>query len=82
MWSDIWGGEIPEEDIGMKVSEMPEFKVDEEVVLFIKPDETEVSYQVVAGRQGKYTVRDRMVLGRHLSLSDFLDELTEMIDDH
>ena len=76
------GGEIPEEDIGMKVLEMPEFKMDEEAVLFIKPDEMDTTYKVVGGCQGKYTVKDRVVLKRHLPLSDFRNQVMRIIDKH
>jgi hypothetical protein len=74
------GGEIPEEDIGMKVSEMPEFRVDQEVLLFVKPDTTGLSYEVVGGCQGKYTVKDSIVVERHLPLSDFRDQVSKIID--
>lgn len=54
----IPGGEVGE--IGLKVSDVPSFRVDEEVLIFLKKD-TMASWVTYHGAQGKYTIKDGMV---------------------
>jgi hypothetical protein len=54
------GGEA--DGIGMGVSDIPHFQVDEEVILFLKPQASLVSgtvYTIIGDAQGKYTIDDQ-----------------------
>lgn len=54
-------------DIGLAVSDVPEFRVGEEAVLFLRPE----YFQVVGWRQGKLSVEDGVVLGQNMKLEQF-----------
>jgi hypothetical protein len=62
---DVPGGIVG--DLGLAVSDVPEFKVGEDVVVFLRPE----YFQIVGWRQGKLTVRDGMVRGADMSLARF-----------
>lgn len=74
------GGEVG--DIGLKVSDMPEFREGEEVLLFLKKERPTI-FRVVGLFQGKYTVEDgrakNKVLGREIPLDSFVSQIREII---
>ena len=76
------GGEIPEEDIGMKVSDMSEFNVGEDVLIFIKPGRSKGKYKLVGKTQGKYTLKNGTVLEKQLMLNDFKNKIKNIIQIH
>jgi hypothetical protein len=68
------GGEIEFEmpggvvgEVGLAVCDVPEFKVGEEVVLFLRAE----YFQVVGWRQGKLNVVDGMVSGQNMKVDQF-----------
>ncbi len=62
---DMPGGIVGE--VGLAVSDVPEFKVGEDVVVFLRPE----FFRVVGWRQGALTVKDGMVRGTGMSLERF-----------
>ena len=73
------GGEIPEEDIGMEVSDTAQFSVNQDVLIFLRPHETGKGYKVVGGSQGKYTMKNGIVLEKRLLLDDFRSQIIDLI---
>ena len=79
----ILGGEVG--DIGLTVSDTPEFKEGEEVFLFLrKGNDLKASLNVAGLFQGKYTVEDGMiknkVLGLQIALEEFTSHITAMVN--
>jgi hypothetical protein len=62
---DVPGGVVG--DVGLSVSDVPEFAVGEDVVVFLRPE----YFQVVGWRQGVLKVQDGMVQGADMSLTQF-----------
>lgn len=55
------GGEILEQNIGLQVSDQPEFQVGEEVIIFLKKDQNRNVFRSVSNFQGKMKVVDGKV---------------------
>ncbi len=77
----VRGGEVG--DIGLRVSDTPEFRVGEEVFLFLKREE--VSTFLVAGLfQGKYTIEDGIarnrILGVEIPLDSFISQIKNSME--
>ena len=70
---EVLGGEIVEEDIGLKVSDQPSFEVGEQAVLFLRKNMGRESYSTVANRLGKIPVDGSRVMlkGGPTDLSSF-----------
>lgn len=60
-------------DVGLAVSDVPEFEVGEEVVLFLR----EEFFRVVGWYQGKYKVEDGIVLGTDMTVERFGAQIIE-----
>jgi hypothetical protein len=68
------GGEA--DGIGMGVSDIPHFQVDEEVILFLKPQASLVAgivYTIIGDAQGKYTI-DAQGIARKNGFTVFLEK--------
>lgn len=59
------GGEVG--DIGELYSHMPKFTNDEEVLLFVKKDNKDLSYRVLNGEEGKLTLHEDKVTGEKVT---------------
>ena len=71
------GGEVG--DIGLKVSDTPQFREGEEVFLFLKMEK--LPFFSVAGLfQGKYTIEENRVKNRILGLDVLLDSFISQIE--
>ena len=77
---EVLGGEIPEENLGLRVSDQPAFEVGEQVVLFLRENPGRGSYTTVAGRQGKMKVEDGKVVvrGRPADLPSFRSTVRDL----
>lgn len=73
------GGEIPEEDMGMKVSDTAEFSINEDVLIFMRPHETGFTYKVVGGSQGKYTLKNGIVVEKRLLLKNLRTQIKDIM---
>ncbi len=76
----IPGGEVG--DIGLRVSDMPDFREGEQVFLFLRRERPTI-FRVVGLFQGKYTVEDgrakNKVLGREIPLDSFVSQIKEIM---
>ena len=74
------GGEV--DDIGLKVSDTPEFREGEEVFLFLRIEKLPI-LKVAGLFQGKYTIEDgkvkNKVLEREIPLDIFIDQIEEIM---
>jgi len=74
------GGEVG--DIGLKVSDTPEFREGEEVFLFLRIEELPI-FRIAGLFQGKYIIEDgkakNEVLEREISLDIFIDQIEEIM---
>ncbi len=74
------GGEVG--DIGLKISDTPEFREGEEVFLFLRIEELPI-FRIAGLFQGKYTIEDgkakNEVLEREISLDIFIDQIEEIM---
>lgn len=71
----IPGGEVG--DIGQKTEDAPIFTTGEEVLLFLQPEiyrEKEV-FRVTGKFQGKYTIKDNMLIEKKMPIETFLNEI-------
>lgn len=72
----VRGGEVG--DIGLRVSDTPEFRVGEEVFLFLKREKLPL-FSVTGLFQGKYTIEDGMarnrVRGEEIPLDSFISQI-------
>jgi hypothetical protein len=59
------GGEVG--DVGELYSHMPEFKNDEEVLLFLKKDKSNTGYQVYSGEDGKISIMNNPKTGEKVT---------------
>ncbi len=81
MKGDLGGGPIQFEmpggavgNVSLAVSDVPEFEVGEEVVLFLRSE----YFRVVGWNQGKLTVKDGIVGGTGMSLERFATRVAEL----
>lgn len=62
-------------DIGMKVKNGPEYNRGEHVLLFLQEIKNQIYYRTVGSSQGKFLVKDNMVVSENLSLDYFLKRI-------
>lgn len=62
------GGEVG--DVGELYSHMPKFSNDEEVLLFVKKDNKDLSYRVLNGEEGKITLYEDKATGEKITSSN------------
>lgn len=60
-------------DLHLEVSDTPTFAIGQEVLLFLKED----YFRVVGWRQGKYTLKDNMILEKGLPVERFISKIRE-----
>jgi len=77
----VLGGEVG--DIGLKVSDTPEFVKGEKVFLFLTPGKEMSIFRVTGLFQGKYTIEDGKVkskaLEQEVSLDSFVDQIQQIM---
>jgi hypothetical protein len=76
------GGEIGE--VGELYSHMPRFSNDEEVLLFVKNDNKDLSYKILNGEQGKLTLFDdknsgEKITGFNMKISELKKEIKSYV---
>ena len=71
------GGKVG--DIGMKVEDSPNYKKDEEVVVFLKSVPSESDYMTVGSSQGKLIVDEGIVLRENMPLELFISRVKSII---
>ncbi len=76
----VLGGKVG--DIGLKVSDTPEFIEDEEVFLFLRIEELPI-FRVAGLFQGKYTIEDgkakNKILKQEILLDSFIHEIEQVM---
>ncbi len=65
-------------EIAMQASTAPTFENGERALLFLEREDE--AFRVLGGFQGKLTIQDETVLGPGASLSDFVEEIEQIID--
>jgi hypothetical protein len=73
----LLGGPIPEENATLHVSDMPEFKVDQEIFLFLE-DNNVLESPVVGFNQGKFRIQTDRNTGRTFMANRVGKAVTEM----
>lgn len=63
--------------IAMQASSAPTFETGERVLLFLECEED--AFHVLGGFQGKLTIQNDTVLGLSVSLSDFVEEIKQIL---
>jgi hypothetical protein len=71
------GGKVG--DIGMKVGNSPNYKKDEEVVVFLKNLQGESHYLTAGSSQGKFIISDGVVLSENIPLDQFLARIESIV---
>lgn len=72
----VYGGEIG--DIGLRVSEEPQFSGGEEVIIFLNKD-TDGLYRPTQLFQGKYTIEGNNIKENNLVVDEFIKEIERNI---
>ena len=65
-------------EIAMQASTAPTFENEEKVLLFLEAEED--TFRILGGFQGKLIIEDETVLGPGVSLSDFVEEIEQIIN--
>ena len=71
------GGKVG--DIGMQVEDSPNYKKDEEVVVFLKKIQGESYFFTVGSSQGKFIIDQGIVLRQNIPLEQFLARIESII---
>lgn len=71
------GGEIG--DIGLWVEDMPRFEPNEEVIVFLSPQDSKGIRRVVNFYNGKYTLSKGMVLERDERINQFVNKIKQTV---
>jgi hypothetical protein len=66
-------------DVGMKVEDSPDFKKGEEVLLFLQKTKTLSEYMTVGSSQGKFMIRNHIVVRENLPLDQFLERIQRIM---
>ena len=69
-------------DVGMRAENSPDFEKDEEVVVFLKKVQGESHFMTVGASQGKFVVRDNVIVRENLSLDQFIGKVEEIMALH
>ncbi len=79
----ILGGEIPEQDIGLRVSDQPNFQLNERVIIFLKKQHGDNIFLTVGNFQGKLIVVDENVSykGQWVDLNHFKKRILNIVSD-
>lgn len=73
----IYGGEIPEANIGLKVSEEPELKPEQTVIAFLKKEDNK--FRPVELIRGVYHIEDNIVIENDLALGEFINQIKSLV---
>jgi hypothetical protein len=71
------GGKVG--DIGMQVEDSPNYKKDEEVVVFLKKMQGESHFSTAGSSQGKFIIEGGIVLRENIPLEEFLARIESII---
>jgi hypothetical protein len=71
------GGKVG--DVGMKVENSPAFKADENIIVFLKQIQNQPYYATVGSFQGKFIVRDNMVVRGNISVDQFVARIESIL---
>ncbi len=66
-------------DIGMNVENSPNYKLDENVVVFLKRVSAESYFRTVASFQGKFLIENNIVLRERLPVDQFVARIENII---
>ena len=67
-------------DIGMRVDNGPDYKVGENVVAFLKRAPGQSHYATVGSFQGKFLVKDNVIVRENLSLDEFIGKVKKIME--
>jgi hypothetical protein len=71
------GGEIG--DVGLKVEDMPRFEPNEDVILFLYPQDSKGIRTVVNFDNGKYTLQQGKVVQNNETVSQFISKIKQAV---
>jgi hypothetical protein len=66
-------------DAGVKIEDSPDFKQGEAVLLFLQKIQNQPVYRTVGSSQGKFLMKDHMVVRENLPLDQFLERIQSII---
>ena len=69
-------------DVGMRVENGPDYKKDEEVVVFLKKVQDESHFMTIGASQGKFVIRDNVIVRENLSLDQFIGKVEKIMGSH
>ena len=72
------GGKVG--DIGMQVEDSPNYKKDEEVVVFLKKMQGESHFLTAGSSQGKFIIDQGIVLRENIPLEQFRDRIETILE--
>ena len=67
-------------DIGMQVEDSPNYRKDDEVIVFLKKVPGESDYITVGASQGKFIVDEGIVLRENAPLEQFLARIQHIVE--
>ena len=67
-------------DVGMRVDNGPDYKVGENVVAFLKRAPGQSHYATVGSFQGKFLVKDNVIVRENLSLDEFIGKVKKIME--
>ena len=62
-------------DLAMKVEDSPDYKKGEKVLIFLKKIQNQPYYRTVGASQGRFLIKDDIVLKQNTSLDQFLETI-------
>ena len=66
-------------DVGMKVEDSPDYEQGEEVLLFLQKIENQPGYRTAGSSQGKFLIKNHVVVKETISLDQFLEKIQSII---
>jgi hypothetical protein len=66
-------------DVAMKVEDSPDYKQGEEVLLFLKRIENQPGYSTAGSSQGKFLIKNHIVVKENIPLDQFLERIQSLI---
>jgi len=71
---EVPGGEVG--DLALWVSDTPEFKKGETVLLFLRPE----FFQIVGWYQGKCTIKEGLIVEKGVSVKEFVSDIRHILE--
>jgi hypothetical protein len=66
-------------DLAMKVEDSPDYKKGEKVLIFLKKIQNQPYYRTLGASQGRFLIKDHIVLKENTSLDQFLEKIQSIM---